>query len=157
MGGGYFSKTESDNRYITRDPINGGVPMIHVDGPDYSYLNGLYGTSGTSDITYYRNLLKWLCSYGASLDASNTGMVFTGNARPNSQGWYSVQIYSVKDLQDGLPRYSSGIINNLNTIWEFGTIVFDYKCNEIYRSDTVDALLNSKWSKGDAVTGAVFN
>lgn len=131
--------------------------MVHVDGPSYDVLNDLYGTSDTSDITYYQNLLKWLCSYGAGLNTSNKMMIFTGNANPNSQGWYSVQIYSVVDLQAGLPRYSSGIINNLSSIWEFGTNTFTFQANKIYHSNEVDILLSNKWSKGDAVTGAVFN
>lgn len=71
-------------------------------------------------------------------------MTFTGQAIPNSQGWYVLNIYDVNDLTDGLPKHSSGIHNNLSAAYKFGTYAFSYVYNEIYNADTINAKLNGK-------------
>lgn len=75
-------------------------------------------------------------------------ITFTGQAIPSSQGWYVLNIYNVNDLTDGLPRYSSGILNRLNVVYEFGTYVFGFMCNEIYNANTIETKLNAKSDTG---------
>lgn len=147
IGGGYYSKSESDDRYISIYPQNGGVPIFHVDIPDYDDLNSIYGTEGTYTEVYLQNALKWCCKWAT--DNSHNGMItFTGQAIPSSQGWYVLNIYNVNDLTDGLPRYSSGILNRLNVVYEFGTYVFGFMCNEIYNANTIETKLNAKSDTG---------
>lgn len=143
IGGGYYSKSESDNRYISISPQNGDGPIFHVDIPDYINLNSLYGTEGTNTEVYLQNAIKWCCKW-ATDNGHNGAMTFTGIATPNSKGWYVLNIYGVSDLTDGLPQYSSGIINNLNVVYEFGTYTFSFICNRIYGADTIDTKLNGK-------------
>lgn len=147
IGGGYYSKSESDNRYISISPQNGGVPIFHVDLPDYSDLNSLYNTEGICTEVFLQNAIKWCCKW-ATYNGHDGTMTFTGQARPNSQGWYVLNIYDVNDLAEDLPQYSSGIHNNLNTVYEFGTSVFSFICNEIYNANTINTKLNAKSDTG---------
>lgn len=103
-----------------------GVFMVHVDVPDYSDLNNIYGTEGTADHTYYENAIKWLANYCKTNWPGKAPIIATGNMRPNSQGWYVLQIYEPSTVQNGLPQYSSGICNNLNSIHCFGTSNYTY-------------------------------
>lgn len=113
---------------VSAFPLSGtdGVFMVHVDVPSYEILNNIYSTTGTSDSTYYENAIKWLANYCKTNWPGKAPIIATGDMCPNSRGWYTLQIYNPSDIQNGLPRYSSGICNNLNNVNGFGTRDYIY-------------------------------
>lgn len=118
-------------------PLSGTreIFMVHVDVPDYEALNSIYGTEGHEDNTYYENAIKWLANYCKTNWPNKAPIMVTGNMSPNSQGWYVLHIYDPAYVQNGLPQYSSGICNNLNSIHGFGTSNYTYNHPTTYVGD----------------------
>lgn len=63
-------------------------------------------TSSSSDSDWMQAYVKAICA----LYPNKTNVVFKGQFRPNSMGWYEVLIYDTSVVSNGLPRYSFGTI-----------------------------------------------
>lgn len=130
---------------------NSPVSVLFVSPPNYADLNGLYGTSGTSENTYYKNMIKWICSYARGKGYTGT-VIAQGNANPNSKGVYFLQIYSTSNVNDeGLPRYCSGWCENLGGFIKFKTYDFVYSVGTSFYGNVNLSGTSYK------VYGAVFN
>lgn len=96
--------------------------------PTSSHLKFGSGTSAV-DGEYFKALLKWICK---EYKGVKYGM-FIGSANPSTFGTVMINIYSTDDVNDdGLPRYSSGVCNNMH--WQdicktsrFGTNEYSFR------------------------------
>lgn len=70
-------------------------------------------TASSSDDLWLKAAMKAICiDYAAEVDWHNlgTGIVFKGKLCPNSQGYFEVYIYDVRNthISSGLPEYCNG-------------------------------------------------
>lgn len=95
----------------------------HNSGANISVPTYIDFDEGTDRDTYFKNVLKWICTNYPGV-SSRTWMF---NCNPNSSGWSAIFIYNTDDVIDGLPRYGSGIYIPLTK----GTgEIYTYGCHE---------------------------
>lgn len=102
------------------------IPMPY-DVLKYYDLNSLYGTSGSDNKQYFKNILRRICElYPNHSDAMWIGLLY-----PNSEGNGIINIYntSIINSSTGLPQYSSGLFHSLgSSIYLFGTLDYSFYC-----------------------------
>lgn len=122
----YFNSDLSSNLFLGKDVDEfSSSKIIIFPSIAYGKLDTLYGTTGTEDDKYFKNLLRWLCENYSS----HEGYVFIGRVNPNSAGIAIIHIYntSLVDSTTKLPQYSSGLYVRLgNAPMNFGTSTYTY-------------------------------
>lgn len=74
-------------------------------------------------VGYLKSLLIWICKNYPKVENG----FFMGICCPNSQGLVFINIYNTSDIQDGFPRYSSGLYLSLDAqLYIFRTHVFNF-------------------------------
>lgn len=121
-----FNSTLTSKMFLGKD-IDGysSSKIVIIPTISYSTLNALYGTTGSADETYFKNLLRWICANYSGYG----GSIFICRVQPNSAGIGIINIYdtNIVDATTGLPQYSSGLYIRLgNMAYEFGTSSYTY-------------------------------
>lgn len=98
------------------------IPMVN-----YSVIDSTH-----TDNTYFKELLKWICSKYPN----KTDTIFVGSAIPNSANQVSIRIYSTSTVDtNGYPQYASGYYTTLGgNMLTFGFVNYVYYFKQM--SDT---------------------
>lgn len=150
LTGNITSHTHSYIPLADKGLSNGKVPY-YVDFPNYNTLVSLgynEASTATEDEYYFKGLCKWAID-----NFSNQGyIILIGNARPNSVGYCSIELYSnrPKDADTGLPQYCSGtFISTSFTTTNFGCRNFIWNWIGFFNGT---ATTSSKWANARTIT-----
>lgn len=117
----------------TANAIRGAIKSFsNKTGSEETYFYFLpkvpYKTIDSTHVneTYFKELLKWICSNYKNQINNNSILFF--NANPNSQGWCILHIYDISAVDsNGLPQYAGGCYMSLSaTLCLFGTSNYSF-------------------------------